>query len=250
LSTWSTLRFWFHERRRAKGKAQGEQGLMCLSVTCPAIGDVYIRKTGSDENTLSEVVLNGVYNEVIQAVSEANYVIDLGANIGLATLIFAERYKKCHIVALEPDERNFELLERNVEPLVREGRCRALQRAIWDESTTLSLAVPSGDERFDAVRIVPGGEGQQVSTITMGNLLADIAFPRVDILKVDIEGAEVQLFAGDLAWLNRIRAIAIEFHGDSREASRFDHVMQDRGFKVVSSQRHTVVALRRDPPTP
>jgi hypothetical protein len=69
-------------------------------------------------------------------------------------------------------------------------------------------------------------------------------YEMLDILKVDIEGAEVELFKGDVGWLSRVRAIAIEFHDDSREVSGFDRLMRDHGFRVLDSNPHTVLALK------
>ena len=78
----------------------------------------------------------------------------------------------------------------------------------------------------------------------MNEVLARSGFPYADLLKVDIEGAEVELFRGDLTWLDRTNAIAIEFHQDSRRESRFDAIMQEHGFDIDDSHRHTVLAIR------
>jgi len=62
---------------------------------------------------------------------------------------------------------------------------------------------------------------------------------------VDIEGAETELFKGDLSWLARVNAIAIEFHGESRMASHFDDAMQEFGFCIYNEDRHTVLAVKK-----
>jgi hypothetical protein len=80
--------------------------------------------------------------------------------------------------------------------------------------------------------------------MTMPALIQDSGFPFIDLLKVDIEGAEVELFRGDLGWLNTIGAIAIEFHQDSRERSGFDRIVRDRGFVLHEANQHTVLACR------
>jgi hypothetical protein len=61
---------------------------------------------------------------------------------------------------------------------------------------------------------------------------------------VDIEGAEVELFKGNLDWLLKVRAIAIEFHRDSRNVSAFDRIMADYGFSILVDGAHTVLATR------
>lgn len=67
-------------------------------------------------------------------------------------------------------------------------------------------------------------------------------FDRIDLLKVDIEGAEVQLLQGAGDWLTKVNAIAIEFHGNSRAESGFDQLTQ--GFRIADESPHTVLAIR------
>ena len=70
-------------------------------------------------------------------------------------------------------------------------------------------------------------------------------FETVDLLKIDVEGAERSLFADAELWLQRVRAIAIEFHDDTRAASRFDDVMGGEDFELRDDVGHTVLAVRR-----
>jgi hypothetical protein len=89
-----------------------------------------------------------------------------------------------------------------------------------------------------------------VQGFTMEEILASSAFQQVDLLKVDIEGAEVELFRNDLGWLDRVGAIAIEFHGRSRDESGFDQMLTEHGFKVCAEDSHTVLAIRDHKSTP
>jgi Methyltransferase FkbM domain len=84
-----------------------------------------------------------------------------------------------------------------------------------------------------------------VEGYTMTEILDRSGFDRVDLLKVDIEGAERELFSSqDVSWLDRVGAIAIEFHEDSRSASGFDDTMIRNGFEICSEDRHTVIARK------
>jgi hypothetical protein len=80
--------------------------------------------------------------------------------------------------------------------------------------------------------------------MSMNDILKFAQFEKVDLLKVDIEGAEIELLGGDLAWLNHVGAIAVEFHGDSREVSRFDRIIRANRFGVRCEDRHTVLVVR------
>jgi hypothetical protein len=84
-----------------------------------------------------------------------------------------------------------------------------------------------------------------VEAVTMQDILSREHVKRVDLLKIDIEGAGVELFPGDVSWLDNVHAIAVEFHGDSRQQSQFDEIIARYGFRVAESGDHTTVAVRR-----
>ena len=196
-----------------------------------------------------EIVFKRVYDVVTDKIHNCKYVIDLGANIGLATRLFAARYPACRILAVEPHLGNYKLLEKNLTELVKAGRCRIVRAAVWDRKSRLAVAAPpEGEDSYYGMHVYETLEegGQVVDAVTMTELIEQSGFPVVDILKVDIEGAEVSLFRGGLGWLTQVRTIAIEFHGDSRERSGFDAIMEHYSFQIDDSNPHTVVATRRE----
>jgi hypothetical protein len=75
-------------------------------------------------------------------------------------------------------------------------------------------------------------------------IINNSGFTKVDLLKVDIEGAEVELFKGNVSWLGCVNSIAIEFHGDSRKQCRFDEIMRNYQFQIYDQDSHTVLAVR------
>jgi len=212
----------------------------------PFDGDIWLREVGSDEDTFKEIVVKQVYNRLFDQVKGCGYLIDLGANIGLASRLFANTFPGCKIFAVEPDANNFTLLQRNLASLIGSGRCAAERAAVWDRDAKVNLGAPPDGTGFNAIRVSPEGNGDAhfVDGYTMSTLFARSAFPRIDVLKVDVEGAEVELFHGDVSWLERVGMLAIEFHGDSRAQSGFDAMMARYGFKVDDSHAHTVLATR------
>src|SRR5215204_1702024 len=77
----------------------------------------------------------------------------------------------------------------------------------------------------------------------LNRIMAEAGFDRIDLLKVDVEGAEVELFKGNLEWLRAVSCIAIEFHQGSRQTSGFDEIMSRYGFRIFDTGSHTVVAV-------
>jgi FkbM family methyltransferase len=247
MSITSVLRLRAHMLRERRGRLrQGK--MLVLNIKSPFRAKIALREVGSDVTTLEEVVYQEVYGSVTRHIPDLRTVIDLGANIGLATLCFAESCAACRIFAVEPHPDTYRVLERNVRRLTRSGRCTTLRAAVWKAHRTLYGVPRRQSERFSSFAVAEGsptGGEPEVEGYTMPELLERAGFQRVDLLKVDIEGAEIELFKGELDWLARVRSIAIEFHKGAREPSGFNDIMNDRGFQVLEEGNHTVFAVNR-----
>ena len=121
------------------------------------------------------------------------------------------------------------------------------RKAVWSHAGLVGVQLAEGDHRYDCVRMTEDVARAQrtAEAVTMQEVIEASGFPRIDLLKIDIEGAEVELFKGDTEWLSRVGAIAIEFHGESRRESGFDHLMDRFGLVIAESGGHTVLALRQ-----
>lgn len=214
----------------------------------PFRGSLLLREGDSDASTFNEVFLDEVYKTVINRVPRCPTVIDLGAHIGLASLFFATHYPESRLVSVEPDASNYRILVRNLEGLVRMARCRTLQMAAWSSERTLVEVPHNSPTRYDAFRIrEPAAEGETSAEIlgsTIQKIIELSGFENVSLLKVDIEGAETELFRGDPSWLTRVGAIAIEFHAESRKHSEFDTIMKEFKFRIYDDNPHTALAVR------
>ena len=246
----SSLRYLRYSRRRATGTST--DGELSLLLTNPVSASITIRKNTTDDDTLSEVIVQNVYGGVLAKIRDAKFIIDMGANIGFSTLYFAAHYPESRIVSIEPDPRNYALLLRNTSHLIHAGRCLPMRRAVWSSSVPLAIRGASERTDYNGIQIgqdaaasdAVGVRGAIVEGVTVCDILAQTGFPVADLLKIDIEGAEIELFSGDVSWLSKVRGIAIEFHGDSRRESGFDHLMAIHGFAVDDSHHHTVLAIR------
>jgi FkbM family methyltransferase len=244
----SVLRFRDYSIRSNKEESL-DGNLLKLVMRNPLRGEVALREKGSDVLTFTEVIQQEVYRDVVTAVRDCRTVIDLGANIGLASRYFADQFPNCKILAVEPNPSTFAVLELNVERLVADGRGRTLRAAVWSGEKTLTGGAVDAPDHFSAFTVQENVEASGEGSIAgwpMSKIIAHSGFERVDLLKVDIEGAEVELFKGNVDWLQQVRTIAIEFHDNSREESGFDDLMKKYNFRVVDSGSHTVLALKYD----
>jgi FkbM family methyltransferase len=247
MSLGSIIRYRDYCLREAQGRSNPTEKLR-LRMKSPVRGVVSLREVSSDLFTFGDVFEQDVYRIVLQHLSDCSTIIDLGANIGLASLYLANAYPSARIFAVEPNRDNFELLKINLKDLIHEGRCVPVQAAVWSARRALTVDPQWQPDAYNGYRLLerPSQQGatDQVQGFTMEEILASSEFPQVDLLKVDIEGAEVELFRNDLGWLSRVSAIAIEFHGRSRDECGFDQILTAQRFKVCEESSHTVLAVR------
>jgi FkbM family methyltransferase len=135
-------------------------------------------------------------------------IIDGGAFIGDLTCLWASEFPDARIIGLEPNVENFELASQNSRPFGE--RVTLLQSGLWSECCRLNI---DGTERGARVSVCKKGRGM-VDAVGLGTLLKKFSLDSVDILKLDIEGAEKEVLSERcIAWLDRISCIIGEFHG-------------------------------------
>jgi len=146
-------------------------------------------------------------------------IMDAGAYTGLSTAYFATRYPDAKIIAVEPSEDNFALLLRNVSKL---ENVHAINAALWSETGSLVLTDPGRDYWGFTVQESDTDSGpdqkhslapaSKVDALTVSDLMSDYEVDRVNLLKVDIEGSEKEVFSDARPWIDRVDAISIELH--------------------------------------
>lgn len=191
--------------------------------------DLMLRTYSGDLFVFHEVFLDGCYHVPATWGRDVRNVVDLGANVGLTTLYLSRAFQQARFICVEPDPNNAAILRHNVSCLGE--RVQVLEGAISDRA---------GEALFDSSEHSWGGklieQGQEstrtVRCFTMDEIVADCDLDTIDILKVDIEGAEEQLFRGSAEWLGRVKVIIVELHG-SYSIERFRQDVQGHGFKVL-----------------
>jgi FkbM family methyltransferase len=170
----------------------------------------------SDDFVFDQIFVQHEYKAVCEAVRDARFIMDLGANVGYASALFASRYPSAQILCVEPDPGNYEQCAKNIAPYGH--RIQALLGAVWARRSKLALAKGTGcDAREWATQVVEPSNSStaQVEAWDMPGLLELSRQSEVDILKIDIEGSEAEVFASDTgAWLQRVRNICIELHSE------------------------------------
>ena len=174
----------------------------------------------SDEYVFDQIFVRREYAPVCEYLVDPKFILDLGANVGFASAYFASRYPSARILAVEPDPENCELCRENLMPYG--DRVKVLQGAVWPYLAWLNLSYEAGDGWATQVKLADSEMTASVEGRDVGTLLDIADVETADLLKIDIEGSEAEVFASNTeSWLPRVRHICIELHNHTcREVFR------------------------------
>jgi FkbM family methyltransferase len=195
------------------------------------ISPIRLRVPSSDISVYEQIYINQDYDFLVE--TPPKVIIDAGANIGLASVYFANKYPGATIIAIEPGRDNFELLKRNVESY---RNVIPLHSALWNKNETLKLVDPGlGHWGFMTEGLDVSGKtsakfSHTVHAITLGKIMADYHLETIDILKIDIEGAEKEVFEDSSAWIGKVKSVIIELHEDMKSGCNRNFYNGTNGF--------------------
>ena len=190
-----------------------------------------LRVPSSDIPTYKQVFINQDYDFLVE--TPPKVIVDAGANIGLASVYFANKYPGAMIIAIEPENDNFELLKRNVEPY---RNVIPIHSALWNKNETIKLVDPGigswgfMTEEANISETKLGKFSHTVKAMTLGKIIADYQLNKIDILKIDIEGAEKEVFEDTSSWIGKVEALIIELHEDMKSGCNRSFYNGSNGF--------------------
>ncbi len=228
---------------RSSWRKNGNRALVYLRVNANGPCEVAARLGTTDVLALEEIFRTEVYSGLRSTLAEAQYIIDCGANAGYSSVYFLRHSRNARVFAIEPDPDNASVCEANLKALMETGRARLLRGAVWSREEKLLL---EGEGEW-AFSVKPGNvEGAPVQGYSLEQIVQFSGFPHVDLLKIDIEGAEREVFeAGIPDWLlDRIHVIAIELHGDQCERA-MRASLAGRDFTIERTGAYTILKQNR-----
>jgi FkbM family methyltransferase len=181
----------------------------------------WFRPWTSDYAAYQQVFREEEYGGVGE-IGDPRIIIDCGANIGLASIYFLNRFPECTVLAVEPDAENVSICRHNLQPYG--ARAKVIHGAVWSDRGRLTV-IPSrfGPAEKWGIQVRPfqSGDPEQtaVDAFDIPSLMACAQVSQVDLLKIDIERSELVLFSSSIEqWLPRVRNLVIELHDE--ECSR------------------------------
>jgi FkbM family methyltransferase len=179
-----------------------------VSLSIRRLGRAVVFRGSTDKGVMSHF-FNPGYRIRDSARNPVRVIVDAGANIGVETLRFRHFHPGAKIIAVEPDSGNFGVLSLNAGS---DGKIALLHSGLWSHKCKLRILAGESAEGFRAEEAIGEPQSSDVDAVSIPSIMESFGFEEIDILKMDIEGAEYQVFsAPDVnSWINRVKVLIFE----------------------------------------
>ncbi|MGW0914431.1 FkbM family methyltransferase [Streptomyces sp. NPDC002784] len=248
----ATAPYWMARRfLGAAGRPLDADEPVCLQLATPRRpARVRIRKNQSDLLILWQVFLKrfyelGAHYRLAEDVDTLDTIVDLGGNTGLAASYFTARYSPRTLLTVEPIPENLRVLRGNaalsgldwrIEPAAVAATAEPLEFTVsgfWDTCTAVPAVADLRRTRPYRLENVLARPSVRVPAITVGELFAKHGIDHVDLLKVDIEGSEADVFATVQPWMEQVDRIVLEVHDKYIDGAAVRATLGAAGFRHV-----------------
>lgn len=203
---------------------------------------IFLRIGTTDISVMKQVLLEKHYD--FDLPSSPRVIVDAGSNIGLAAVFFANKFPNATIIALEPEESNFRILERNVAPY---PQVKPLMVALWNNNLPITLVdTGMGSHGFQTTSSTQPNPARTrvVDAMTVEALMARTGISAIDLLKIDIEGSEKEVFENSGDWMPKVGAVMVELHDHLKPGCTIAFLDATRGFGEHQQKGETIFCLR------
>lgn len=173
---------------------------------------IQMRPGTSDRPLFKQIFLNGEYNFKLKGFT-AKRIIDAGANAGYSPVYFANRFPEADIVAIEPESSNFSTLQTNIRnyPAIK-----ALKGGLWSDSCMLEIVSLTAEKTGFEVRVTNNPGPDSVQAYSIIDIMNSNGWDYVDLIKIDIEGSEIEVLSKNNSWIDKTAVILVELHDRKR----------------------------------
>lgn len=214
----------------------------CWTLRAPALLHPVTVRLGrtSDLRIVEQILMLDEYG-CLRGLRNVSLVLDLGANIGLSAAYFLTCFPSAMVLSVEPDPHNGAVCALNLAPYGK--RARLVRGAVWPQKTRVRISAGTEGAGQEWGRRVEASHDTEsgIEAWDVGPLIDETGIAVVDLLKIDVEGAEALLFAedADRSWLSRTRNLYIELHGEQCRKIFFK-AMEPFEYDMSSSQELTI----------
>lgn len=184
---------------------------------------ILIRSDFQDIGTIINNIIREEYGH-FTVTKDPCWMIDAGAYIGDTSVYFLSRFPNLNVIALEPNLESYKTAKKNLKPY---GKCvKLLQKGLFSNDETQYFSGAGTGTTITK-------SGTQMECISIMSLIEQYSIPRIDFLKMDIEGAEENIFSSNPElWLQYVDMLIIEIHGHHIK-SLITEVLGKNNFSMV-----------------
>lgn len=176
---------------------------------------IYLRTASSDYETFLQVFEQEEY--AFPYIDNPKTIVDCGANIGFASIYFAKLFPDAKIIAIEPEPSNFEMLKKNT---ANYSNITCINNGIWTKKTSLEIVDQGIGEWAFAVKECQEETQGAIPAIGIYDIIQEYKLSSIDILKIDIEGSEKEVFTENNGlWLGKIKILVTELHDRMKQGT-------------------------------
>lgn len=179
--------------------------------------DFYYHDAQCFYDSYQEIIDDEIYR--FNTKQEQPVIIDCGANMGVSVLFFAKEYPTAKIIAFEPEEEIFDILQKNKESY-QFSNVELNKKAVWDSETTLEFFTDHGMGGS-----VENTFKRQKPAIVQTVRLADFLQTPVAMLKLDIEGAEYTVLKDCEPYFKNVENIFVEYHSFEKKEQHLEELL-------------------------
>ncbi len=195
-----------------------------------------VRVNTPDRLMIWEVWSAKTYDDKRIPIGEGDIVVDIGAHIGAFSVRAARLAQRGHVYSYEPSSTNFAMLTEN-RLLNKANNLYIEESAVSGRTGQMTLYTPSGNAIMGSLLQGVSTHTETVNVTTIADIIATHHIEQIDLLKMDVEGAEYDiLFSCPAETLAKIQRVVMEYHEYERETRKcFDlaRLLEAHGFHVV-----------------
>jgi len=211
---------------------------------------INIRKFSRDIYVFDQIFINNDYLPLVQKLQAKNLqskisIIDAGANIGCASIFFLCYFPNSCLIAIEPENSNFELCTKNFNSNGYANNVQVIKSALWNTHSFLELQ--QRDTSHDGFHVMNKEVSDliidKVPTCTIQDLHKKLNTSVIDLFKIDIEGAEKVLIEDESTlndMLSGTKVLALEVHEEFISEKYVSEVLKARNYQVVKSGEYLI----------
>lgn len=134
-------------------------------------------------------------------------IIDAGAHIGLSSVYFAGNYPGATVIAVEPEISNFNMLLRNAKGY---PNIKPVRAGLWSRKAHLRVQNPKANTW--SFRVTAETSTNGIPAHGIRDIMANFNITQIDVLKMDIEGSELEVLTHSHSWIDSVKTLIIELH--------------------------------------